>query len=231
MTSANYVVGVIHGDINVGETYSSLSVSGDMNRRRFLVATRTALAPLISGCSSSTSSDFDPDIDPVTRLGGASSVSVEAEPIREYEYLEESDRVRIHYDSGQTSTMSFDEWGTRRATDHAADHVHTILTDESPTGTGISVGVGEVNLTDLDSTGTDQSATESAFEWDVNLGVTVSYEYLYSRDGDLISEPDISFQTVVDVTPRSAEVTMLFPQREYTAILPVVCRRRAIRYD
>ena len=198
-----------------------------MNRRTVLAGTGTALSLFLAGCSSDTDSnaEFDPDVERVERLGAARSATIEAEPEREYEYLAESDSVRVEYDDGETGTMPFDEWGTRRATDHAVDHVHALLESESLTGTGVAVGQGEILLSELDRSSTDDSSTDPGVERDVPIGPLVSHQHHYSRDGDLISKPAVSFQRIVETTPRTVDVTMSFPQREYTAVLPVACRR------
>jgi hypothetical protein len=167
------------------------------------------------------------DVPPVAP-GGAPPVSIEAEPEREYEYLEDEDRVRIEYDGGRTNEMSFDEWGTRRATSAAVDHVRARLDDEGLSEEGIRVGEGVVDSDDLD--GVDSPASDpSASDRAVDLGVIVSHSRLYSREGELIAEPDVTFESVVDVVPRSIEATMSFEEREYTTVLPVLCKKEEIR--
>ena len=203
-----------------------------MSRRRVLSSIGVALSSSVAGCLAPGSlmrgneDDFEPDVEPIARLGSAEQDSIEAKPEREYEYNEEHDTVHITYDSERTNEMSFDEWGTRRAASAAESHILSVLETEQLLGAGVDVGSGvaEVN-------GLDDNPSESEFERTIPLAPVVHHEALYSRDGTLISDSEIEFETVVATTPRSIEVTMLFDEREYTAVLPVVCRRSWIQEE
>jgi hypothetical protein len=163
--------------------------------------------------------DFEPDIEEKIKLGQADPVSTEAEPEREYEYLEEDDAVLIEYNTGRTNRMPFDEWGTRRAVAAGADYIQQRL-EQKEWGSEISFARGVVELTDLEG-----DVDESEFDRDIRLGIKLNYYIGYSRDGEKQFEPEVDFSKVVDATPRKIEVTMLFPEQEYTAVLPVICRR------
>lgn len=200
-----------------------------LSRRRVLAIAGAGVGLTASGCSGRSDGGGDPDLEPSNRLGEAPPVAVEAEPVREYEYLPEADRVRLRYDSGETSTFPFDEWGTMRAADRAADRVASILEAESLLGDGVSVGSGRLALSEVDWTGEASAPAEEAFDRDAEFGPIVRHVHHYDRDGDLLDEPQASFDSVVDATPRAAEVTVLFPEREYAATLPVLCRRTWIQ--
>jgi len=204
-----------------------------MDRRTVLTGASAALSLLLAGCSSGidANDEFDPDVEPVERLGAAPPVSIEAEPEREYEYRPESDSVRVEFDEGETATMPFDEWGTRRATDHAVDHVYSLLEAESLTGTSISVGQGRAVVSELDRTTAADAPPTPGFDRDVQIAPIVSHEHRYDRDGELVSDPSVSFDAIVEATPRTVDVTVLFPEREYAATLPVVCKRTVVQYS
>lgn len=211
-----------------------------MNRRTVLAVAGGMLSAGFAGCldtsrlsrrggdasESENAGEFEPDIEPETRLGGEEQVSIEAEPEREYEYIEADDSVRITYDSGRTNEMSFDEWGTRRATAAAASHVRSSLENDGLLGTGVHVATGVAEVDAL-----EDPADEPAFDRAIPLGVIVSHSTLYSRDGERRSEPDVAFDAVVAATPRSLEVTMSFEERPYTAVVPGFCRRVRKRED
>jgi hypothetical protein len=204
------------------------------DRPRSETATTNGKDGTNNGNTDGTNSDqrgFEPDVEPINRLGGTAVVSIEATPERDYEYLEDEDRVRIRYDSGRTNEMSFDEWGTRRATSAAADHVRTGLDDAGVLGDGVDVGVGVVELDDLDEGRSERAADPSEFDREVNLGPIVNHSRGYSREGELLYEPAVEFEAVVDATPRSVDVTMSFEEREYTAVLPVMCKKGWSRQD
>jgi hypothetical protein len=201
-----------------------------MKRRSAITGAGTVLSMLLAGCSGDADSKFDPDVEPVERLGAGSPVAIEAEPEHEYEYLAESNSVHVEYKYGDSETMPFADWGTRRAAVHAADHVHTLLRKESLIGTAISVDHGEAILTELDRTSTDDSPPNPALNRAVPVAPIVFHKHTYNRDGKITIEPSVSFQTIVNATPRTIDVTMLFPEREYSTILPVVCKRTVRQY-
>lgn len=69
---------------------------------------------------------------------------------------------------------------------------------------------------------------ESSFKRAVEIGPHVWHFHEYSRDGELLSEPDVAFEAIVNATPRSFEVTIHYSEETYVAILPVMCRREWI---
>ncbi|MXR51125.1 hypothetical protein GRX03_05825 [Halovenus sp. WSH3] len=210
-----------------------------MTRRAFLTGVGSSICFAFAGCLATDNNDdpsskpadrredeeFTPDVEPVTRLGKAPSISFEAAPERAYEYLEADDSVRIHYDSGETSTMSFDRWGTARAVDHGSDRLQSLFENKSLIGTGISIGQGQVELSNIEVSSGGEQPTQEEFKWGAPLAPIGFHSHHYARDGELISKPDVPFQRLVEEAPRSMEITMLFPEKEYTAVLPVVCDR------
>lgn len=194
-----------------------------MHRRRFLVLGSAALLPAVAGCSGD---DFDP-VESRRRLGAAAPITIDVNPERDYEY--DADRDEVTTDSG--TTMPFDEWGTRRATVHAADAVNEILDEASLLGEGISTGTGRADLDSLDEWAGDGRPAETEFERDLEVAPIVFHQHHYDRKGSLISKPEVSFDRIVEETPRSAEVTVRFPEKAYRAVLPVVCRRLWIRNE
>lgn len=167
------------------------------------------------------------DFESISRLGSAAGVSIEADPEREYEYLEDEDRVRYEYDHGGTNEMAFDEWGTRRATEVAASHVASVLDEKDLEESGIAVGYGTVDRDDLDGADGDPESTE--FDRAIPFGVSVDHVTSYSRGGTRLTAPEIDFQSLVQATPKSITVTMRFDEREYTAVLPVICERLCVQ--
>jgi len=189
-----------------------------------LKATGATVTVPVSGCASQTDTSREPDVEPVRQLGDAPAVARSAEPTQDYEYLPEENRVRVRSASGETSTFPFPEWGTMRAANHGAAHISSVLDDESLLVAGVSVGWGRVDLSDIDWTETP-TPTEDEFDRDADVAPRVSHEQHYDRNGNLLHEPAVSFDAVASTTPRKIETTVLFPEREYTATLPVVCER------
>ena len=217
-----------------------------MIRRTFLAGGISSISLASAGCLSGSASrstaeesqegdqkqgeeqepaEFDPDIEQVTRLGDAAGISFEVAPEWEYEYHEENDSVRIQYNSGDSGTMPFGMFGTLRAVDHSSDRLQQILEDNSLTGTGISTGWGRLKMSEIDTSNSDTTLLSEEFTRDAPMAPKVYYTHHYTRDGSLISEPAIPFADLVEAVPRSMEVTMLFPEKSYTAVFPVVCRK------
>jgi len=181
---------------------------------------------LSNGLGPGSTGEFNPDIERSTRLGGADPLTIETRPERDYEYIDANDMVHIRYDSGETGKMPFAEWGTRQAAEAARTHVISIYEQEGLGEDGIGVGTGREVLNEL-----DDPPPESAFHRAVAIGVKGRHMTLYSRSGKLLNEPTVDFETVVAATPRSADVTMLFDDRRYTAILPIVCERGWLKQE
>lgn len=193
-----------------------------MHRRRFLGLGSAALLPTLAGCDGD---DFDP-VESKKQLGEAPGISIEVGPDREYEYLEESDEIRFGW-SDETRPMG--EWGTERAADEAADAIDDHLREHSIQDERIGSGVNEVDRFDIEDAGGDPDDAE--FERDRPLGVTVQHTYTYDQDGSLHSKPEIPFEDVVAVTPRSVAVTIHLPDYDYRVVLPVVCWRTVVRFE
>lgn len=192
-----------------------------MHRRRFLGLGSAALLPALAGCGET----FDP-VESKQRLGAAPRISIEVEPDREYEYLQDSDEVRFGW-SGETMPMG--DWGTERAAEEAADAVGGHLRENDIQDEHISSSVNEVDRFDIEEAGGDPEDGE--FERDRSLGVTVQHIYTYDQDGALHSKPEIPFEDVVAVTPRSAAVAIQLSDYEYRAVLPVVCWRLVVQFE
>ena len=208
--------------------------SHELHRRRILsgvaVVGGLATAGCLSGGAPSSrgeqdGSEFDPDIEQRIQLGGASKSTLEIAPKDDYEYLAEEGKVRIEYDSGDTSTMSFGRYGTHQAVDHGTDRLQRLLESESMTGTGISVGRGGFEISELTTSTAEESPLSEEIKRDALLAPKVFHSHHHARDGSLISEPSISFQEIVEVIPRMMNITITFPEQQYQAVLLVVCKK------
>ena len=194
-----------------------------MHRRGFLALGTAALLPTLAGCGES----FDP-IEPKKRLGSAAPLAVEIEPDREYEYVESSHEVRFAW-SGETRPM--DEWGSTRAGEHAADVVQHELDAAGVLGEQVGVSSESVNLSTLDDWQGSERPRATEFEGSLDRGTVVSHLYHYERDGSVYQKPAVAFDRLVEVTPRSVEVTLQLPEYAHDVVLPVVCNRTWIRNE
>jgi len=85
--------------------------------------------------------------------------------------------------------------------------------------------MGTVVLSEIDWAGTSSPPTEDEFSRDAEFGTKVYHLHHYDRNGGLLNEPSVSFDDVVSATSRKIEITIVFSEREYTAVLPVLCHR------
>jgi predicted small lipoprotein YifL len=201
-----------------------------MPARRGVLTTMGAMLSLsISGCSQDGPIELDPPFEEQARLGEAPAMSFEVEPTHEYMYLPEEHAVRYETSGPQHVTheeqLSFAEWGTRRATHHAYERLQSLLETEFPDHDLITTWMGSLPVWEIADGTTEPQTPESEFKRAVELGLKVEYYHVYDANGELRRTPDIPWKTLIATVPRTMDVTMLFPERRYTAILPVQCRR------
>jgi len=187
-----------------------------MDRRGFLAATGAGVALASAGCALPGSGDGDPDIETESRLGAAPRVSMTVDAERDW---------------GGSTGRTFREWVTHRAAERAADRLRTTLERESLTGEGVQVRSRRVDLADLNTPENGDRPSESEFDRAAPYGPGVFHYRHYSRDGELLSEPEVNFASLVAATPRAFEVTMAFPNETFVDVLPALCRRGAIQND
>lgn len=120
--------------------------------------------------------------------------------------------------------MPFEEWGSQQATKHATEHVRSLLDRQALLGEYLTVGSGRIDVSKLTESNSP-GPTEPSIDGALDTGPIVYHVHHYDRQGNLVDQPAVSFQSVVEATPRSGAVTMLFPERAYTATLPVLCER------
>lgn len=165
--------------------------------------------------------DTDPcdDVETIAALGNKSGISIETTSDRDYEYIDDKEQVRVTYDDGTTAEMSFGRLATKRAASEAAERVIQLLEAEGMSDP--AVGGGRVRLDEI----TEEDPNPDEFKRAVPSGVRVLHTKSYSQNGHLLSEPDVDFQEVVDVLPRTITVDIAFENHDYTAKLPVMCER------
>jgi len=204
------------------------------SRRVFLQIGGASLTILAGGCIGQSNANEEPkenettsglDRELSTQLGEAPEVMAEVEPTGDYEYIQEENRIR----TGDSSTQPFPEWATAKAADHAGNYIRSLLDEKSLLGDGVTAGSGIVDFSEIDWDRSQPDKDE--FSQDGRFAPIVSYTYRFDSDGNLIGEPDITFDKLVSETPRKAEVTVLIPEQEYIATVPVICRQVSSQPD
>lgn len=207
-----------------------------MPSRRTVVTTvgATLSAPL-GGCSQSASGELSPPFEAVTEPGAGQPVSLEVEPTREYTYVPEDDAVRYETTGPERVThakrMPFEEWGTRRANEHAYQRLNSRLDEEFPDRQLVRTAMGHLPVWELTSGKNSAERSDLEFKRAVEIGLKVLYYHVYDHNGDRVETPHVSWDALVNSVPRAIELTMLFPEREYTAILPVLCEQELHTLD
>ncbi|MFC7202784.1 hypothetical protein ACFQJC_04605 [Haloferax namakaokahaiae] len=216
-----------------------------MNRRNVLLAGGATLSFLfLSGCVSDVPKeaaqavgDGDPRTKTVpeenamgpTRGESDAAVTVREVEDREYvEYLPEHDVVRHvaewrhtdyetlapgeNPDAGEYETIPFGHWATRRcafaAAGAAAEHVRAELgvTEKGAVTGGVSSSIA-----------------------DEQIAAVVETVETYDRDGDLLYETDVEFETLVEATPRTVTATYVLDGRERTVDVPIYARHTVLQ--
>lgn len=59
--------------------------------------------------------------------------------------------------------------------------------------------------------------------------ITVDHTVARDRDGSAVSEPNVDFEELVAVTPRTVAATVVLEGRDYAGVVPVVGRRSGSR--
>lgn len=174
-------------------------------RRRFL-AGALALVGSTAGCLDAGV----PFVDDGTRgRGGPVSVRRELDP-EHVTYVGGANRVRypdLMSDGGVETyeTEPFEKWGKRRCASIGVEAV--VPTIEERFGEPLE-GVGR--------------GVESRLP---GLVITVGHAVLLNDDGEVESEPNISFDRLVDLAPRSVDATVVLDGNEVSRAVPVVVQQ------
>ena len=122
------------------------------------------------------------------------------------EYRPSSDTVKwvkLRSEEGPVAyeTEPFEKWADRRCAAVGSDIVlPTIQTRVDKELQGVGKGAsGEI----------------------IGLVITVHIGSAYDRDGNVLSEPNISVETLLDVTPRTVQTTIKLKEREHFRSVPV----------
>ncbi|ELY90645.1 hypothetical protein C483_11311 [Natrialba hulunbeirensis JCM 10989] len=174
-------------------------------------------------------------------LGEAPPVSIEAAPDQEYEHSGDDNRVSIETETGETKEMAFDEWSTRQATSATIDHVQTLLEEEGIVKATVDGAEERETAIDVEPDAVTDGFFdhEEAVDWtesesEVAVTPVVRHTTMYSNEGEIEYGsgenwgPQVDFETVVESTPQSAEVTVTFPERDDTSVVPVLCLQEEI---
>lgn len=201
--------------------------------RRRLLAASVGLVASFSGCLSSFrgrapsdagSEDEETDSPNASTTRREYSETVNATvTIRrdDLEYVESNDTVRYvaawrSNHSGETptrqpiySTIPFEEWAETECASAAAERVGEVLAERlGGNDDGIATGV------------TTETGEKTAL---------VEHQTRLDREGDLISEPAVSFRRVKRVAPERVIVELTFSGRTRTCEVPVTTRESTIR--
>lgn len=120
------------------------------------------------------------------------------------EYRPSSDTVKWSRSTSQTGpyeTEPFEKWANRKSASVGSDVVLPTIQDRADREvSGIGKGVsGEY----------------------IGMVIAIHIGTTYNRDGNVISEPNMSVEGLVDVTPRTVRTTITLEEREYTRPIPV----------
>ena len=169
-----------------------------MNRRTYLVAGAAGLASL-AGCTAvAKTTRADVTVDPSLVRGKGDPVTAEETITRDsVEYLEATNEVRY----GDT-TEPFHRWARRECASVGSTAVLPAIEDrfEKPIE-GLGKGVRSLLF---------------------GLIITVDYTVVRDEEGSVTSEPNVEFEELVAVTPRTVTATVVLEGRDYARTVPVI---------
>lgn len=169
-----------------------------------------------------------------TDTGRSASVRGGAEPITadrtvaddELEYLEDEHAVkyvaawrhtnRTEIEQGEPperepvyETTPFEDWATTECASVGADAVAQRIEERIDGDPAASVGITRENG---------------------EMAVSVQQTTVRDRDGEVVSEPSVPFERIVEVTPRAVEATVRLAEQEHTATVSVWVSETTMRY-
>lgn len=189
-----------------------------------LVALAGCLSSVHSGGPGDDTSSGPGDKSSATTTPGDYPETVEATTTVDrdgLEYVESNDTVRYvagwqTNHSGETptrdpvyETVPFDEWVDAECASVAARRV------------------GEAMGRRLD--GNDDGVAVGVTAEDGERSVVVEHQTMLARDGDVVSEPAVSYERAKRVAPERAEVTLTFAGRTRECVVAVTTRKATIR--
>jgi len=158
-----------------------------------------------------------------TVVGEGPTISIQNTFAEEYQYDESKDEVIIEDEDGNDSRKSFDSWAANESAWHAKRAVVGKLREELESLTNITAGVGRTDNEGIE--GFDRERYTTA----VAVAPYIGYYYHYDDEGNLLSEPAVEFETLVEAAPRTIESTLMFDskfdRREHVSKFPTVCER------
>lgn len=185
-----------------------------MTRRRFLAVAGGGLFGLASTyfVLQRRSNDSDGFVHQERyELGTAPELAIEGTPDRDFEIADDGETVTVSYDDGRVVVHDVEIWATGVAASVAVGPITRRLDSQVDTDS-LSIGFGRIDLSRAIADGTELSEFDEAFGPIVTWSAT--------PDGEASG---VSFDEVVEATPRTVDVTLDLDGHEYGIVLPVVC--------
>lgn len=197
-----------------------------MRRRAFASGISVGLASL-AGCVASGGDEFDPDIESQYRRGGAPAERLRFEPHEptvdltpeDHEYDETDRVVSIDY-RNTTGKMTFKEFGRTRSRRAVEKDLDTRLEQADSGNHGLQVSPVDSHH--------EQRIQHSDLDIDFeayDVVMQVSHLTIFDGNSNLVYEPAVDFETVVNLVPASYDTLTTFGGYEYAASVAVICYR------
>jgi hypothetical protein len=106
-------------------------------------------------------------------------------------------------------TTPFEDWATTECASVGADAVAQRIEERIDGDPAASVGITRENG---------------------EMAVSVQQTTVRDRDGEVVSEPSVPFERIVEVTPRAVEATVRLAEQEHTATVSVWVSETTMRY-
>lgn len=172
--------------------------------------------------------EFDPDIESQYSRGGAEPVELEFEPHEptfeltpeDHEYDESERTVHIEYPTGRSGEMDFEEFGRSRSRRAVVRDLRQRFEREELDNRAVTAShIPETHGGRL-----------RQIELDIDFGaydiiIEVSHTTMFDDNENIVYEPEISFEELVDLVPTRYDTETVFGGYEYSASIIVICHR------
>ncbi|SEP15331.1 hypothetical protein SAMN05216388_103820 [Halorientalis persicus] len=172
---------------------------------------------------SSAEDESSAEITPKVCLGNAAPISIEVADSGENVTVT---TLQEPTDAVNTAALDYSERIINTAAEHGMNVLHSILDDKSLLGPGIIVSQHTFRHDSL-TCPEREKIIPTKEQWGEEVAPTVTHEHYYSRSGELLVNPEPTYEEIQAATPAMARVELHSDDESQTTILPVICRKQS----
>jgi len=172
---------------------------------------------------SSAEDESSAEITPKVCLGNAAPISIEVADSGENVSVT---TLQEPTDAVNTAALDYSERIIETAAEHGMNVLHSILEDKSLLGPGIIVSQRTFRHDSL-TCPEREKIIPTKEQWGGEVAPTVTHEHYYSRSGELLVDPEPTYEEIQAAAPVMARVELHSDDESHTTLLPVICRKQS----